>query len=182
MFITVVDKCNNSQSLPTEPNNGLPRRGELYNRVKRTNSGKQIYNTWISTAIISAIQSKVYAANCTMHAVILLSQIRIVYLPLRFLSEKMVLQFWNTGMNNCIKIESARASMHESRPHFTTPTPTSSPTSSRGSSSSCRATYPVTLQLAAGITPEIVRVGRVGENPREDVSVGAAVGVVECGL
>jgi len=47
------------------------------------------------------------------------------------------------------------------------PTPTSSPTSSRGSSRECRRV----VQLATGIT-SIARVGRVGEDPREEVGVG----------
>ena len=47
--------------------------------------------------------------------------------------------------------------------HSTTPTPTSS----RGSSRECRRV----VQLATGIT-SIARVGRVGEDPREDVHVG----------
>jgi len=55
----------------------------------------------------------------------------------------------------------------------TTPTPT--PTSSVGSSRECRRV----VQRAAGIT-SIARVRRVGEDPREEESVG--VGVVECGL
>jgi len=59
--------------------------------------------------------------------------------------------------------------------HSTTPTPTSSPASSRGSLRECRRV----VQLATGIT-SIARVGRVGEDPREEVGVG--VGVVECEL
>jgi len=59
--------------------------------------------------------------------------------------------------------------------HSTTRTPTSSPTSSRESSRECRRV----VQLATGIT-SIARVGRVREEPREDVGVG--VGVVECQL
>ena len=55
--------------------------------------------------------------------------------------------------------------------HSTTPTPTSS----RGTSRECRRV----VQLATGIT-SIAHVGRVGEDPREDVGVG--VGVVECEL
>jgi len=54
VLITNADKRNNSQS---QPNNELPCQTALYNRVKRTSFGNQIglYNTWISTAIISAI-------------------------------------------------------------------------------------------------------------------------------
>ena len=59
--------------------------------------------------------------------------------------------------------------------HSTTPTPTSSPTSSLGSSRECRRV----VHLATGMT-SIARVGRVGEDPREEVGVG--VGVVECEL
>ena len=56
------------------------------------------------------------------------------------------------------------------------PTPTSSPTSSRGSSRECRRV----VQLVTGITSgNFARVGRVGEDPREDVRVGVGVGVVE---
>ena len=60
--------------------------------------------------------------------------------------------------------------------HSTTPTltRTSTPTSSRGSSRECRRV----VQLATEIT-SIARVGRVGENPSEDVRVGVGVGVVE---
>jgi len=54
-----------------------------------------------------------------------------------------------------------------------TPTPTPTPTSSRGSSRECRRI----VQHAIRITSGIARVGRVGEDPREDVRVG--VGVVE---
>jgi len=53
-----------------------------------------------------------------------------------------------------------------------TPTRTSSPTSSRGSWRECRRV----VQLATGMTL-IARVGRVGEDLREDVRVG--VGIVE---
>ena len=55
--------------------------------------------------------------------------------------------------------------------HSTTPTrtPTSSPSSSRASSPKCRRV----IQLAIGITSgNRARVGRVGEDPREDVRVG----------
>ena len=55
--------------------------------------------------------------------------------------------------------------------HSTTPIPTSSLISSRGSSRECRRV----VQLAAGII-SIARAGRVGEDPREEV------GVVECEL
>ena len=68
-------------------------------------------------------------------------------------------------------------SWHSTAPTRTrTPTPTSSPTCSRGSSRECRRV----VQLATGIT-SIARVGRVGEDPREDVRVrvGVGVGVVE---
>ena len=61
--------------------------------------------------------------------------------------------------------------------HSTTPTqtrtPTFSSTSSRGSSRECRRV----VQLATGITL-IARVGRVGEDPGEDVRVGVCVVVV----
>jgi len=68
----------------------------------------------------------------------------------------------------------APQSWHSTTP---TPTPTSSPTSSRGSSRDCRRV----VQLAVAVTQEIARVGRVGEDPREDVrvGVGVSVGVVE---
>jgi len=60
--------------------------------------------------------------------------------------------------------------------HRKTATPTSSPTSSRGSSRECR----LVVQLAIGRTSgNRARVGRVGEDPREDVRVGVSVGVVE---
>ena len=56
-----------------------------------------------------------------------------------------------------------------------TPTPTSLPTSLQGSSRECRRV----AQLATGIT-SIARIGRVGEDPREEIGVG--VGAVECEL
>jgi len=59
--------------------------------------------------------------------------------------------------------------------HSTTPTRAPTPTSSRGSS---RERLRVG-QLATGIT-SIARVGRVGEDDREEIGVG--VGVVECEL
>jgi len=53
-------------------------------------------------------------------------------------------------------------------------TPTSSPTSSRGR----RENVGVSFSLPQEQLQEIARVGRVGEDPREDVGVG----VVECHL
>jgi len=66
------------------------------------------------------------------------------------------------------------------RPHSTTPTPTSSPTSLGGSSRGCQRVGRLPRSAYHRNNFRKSRVLRVGKNPREDVVVG--VNVVECTL